>query len=169
MLITLVNAPTLIALNMNGFEQFSARTMKQRRPNHQTVDPSTGLRKCNKCGGAFPLSSFFKRWRKSRNALEYDSGCKSCELKRLIPLRRRYGGKYRQLGPKTDARHALEHAVESRRVAKPTACSVCGRKPERIRELHGHHEDYTKPLEVIWVCVQCHRLLHAMKECQQAA
>ena len=35
-------------------------------------------------------------------------------------------------------------------------CSVCG-STERI---HAHHEDYTKPLEVVWLCVKHHGERH---------
>ena len=28
------------------------------------------------------------------------------------------------------------------------------------RALHGHHEDYSQPLEVVWLCAPCHGLRH---------
>jgi hypothetical protein len=28
--------------------------------------------------------------------------------------------------------------------------------------LHGHHEDYSKPLAVHWLCPLCHRKRHAV-------
>ncbi len=34
-------------------------------------------------------------------------------------------------------------------------CPECGQSVEP-RQLHGHHVDYSKPLEVIWLCEQCH-------------
>jgi hypothetical protein len=30
--------------------------------------------------------------------------------------------------------------------------------------VHGHHEDYSKPLEVIWLCPRCHHRLHALEK-----
>jgi hypothetical protein len=36
-------------------------------------------------------------------------------------------------------------------------CSVCG-ATERVE---GHHEDYSKPLEVVWLCKLHHRRRHA--------
>ena len=37
-------------------------------------------------------------------------------------------------------------------------CVVCG-----IPDSHAHHEDYSRPLEVIWLCAQHHRELHQDK------
>jgi len=34
-------------------------------------------------------------------------------------------------------------------------CEVCGAK-----DTHAHHDDYTKPLQVRWLCPPCHRWEH---------
>ena len=39
-------------------------------------------------------------------------------------------------------------------------CSVCG----STKRIHGHHEDYNKPLEVIWVCAIHHKEIHNKQE-----
>ena len=57
-------------------------------------------------------------------------------------------------------RHAhikVGNAVRAGLLEKPSACQVCGNTERR---LHGHHQDYSKPLEVIWVCPPCHREFH---------
>lgn len=38
-------------------------------------------------------------------------------------------------------------------------CEKCG-VSATARQLDGHHEDYSKPLEVIWLCRNCHKLEH---------
>ena len=38
----------------------------------------------------------------------------------------------------------------------PLACQRCFLE----KPLEGHHEDYSKPLEVIWLCTFCHGLRH---------
>ena len=38
-------------------------------------------------------------------------------------------------------------------------CSVCG----ATEKIHGHHEDYSKPTEVIWLCQKHHAELHKEK------
>ena len=53
------------------------------------------------------------------------------------------------------ARTALNVAVRSGFIVKPKKCSCCN-KPVPSRRLHGHHEDYHKPYEVIWACSLCH-------------
>jgi hypothetical protein len=47
-------------------------------------------------------------------------------------------------------------AVKSGELEKPDVCSECG-VGGRIQ---GHHEDYDKPLEVIWLCQKCHMGKH---------
>jgi hypothetical protein len=38
-------------------------------------------------------------------------------------------------------------------LVKPEICPYCGQK----KVIHGHHEDYSKPLEVDWSCSLCHK------------
>ena len=49
------------------------------------------------------------------------------------------------------------NAVRDGRLGKPDHCSKCGQENTRI---HGHHEDYTRPLDVIWLCQKCHVAIH---------
>lgn len=47
-------------------------------------------------------------------------------------------------------------AIRTGELVRPANCSECGTdcKP------HGHHEDYEKPLEVVWLCKPCHTNRH---------
>lgn len=38
----------------------------------------------------------------------------------------------------------------------PKDCEHCGVK----EKVQAHHEDYSKPLEVIWLCIPCHHRVH---------
>lgn len=58
---------------------------------------------------------------------------------------------------KRDAHILLGNAIRAGKVKKPKNCTMCG-KGGRI---HGHHEDYSKPFEVIWCCSDCHGHIHA--------
>lgn len=52
------------------------------------------------------------------------------------------------------AKHAVLRAVRSGRLHRPVDCSRCGDIPRR--PVHGHHPDYSKPLQVEWLCQRCH-------------
>lgn len=52
----------------------------------------------------------------------------------------------------------LRKAVLKGEVIKVNTCQACGVIDARIE---GHHPDYSKPLEVIWLCRSCHQRLHA--------
>ena len=58
---------------------------------------------------------------------------------------------------------AYAHTLVKRAIEKGELvrgpCVICGEAKSE-----GHHEDYTKPLEVIWLCKKHHRQLHAKEE-----
>lgn len=56
------------------------------------------------------------------------------------------------------ARRRVQKAVSEGRIDKPDRCEECG-VAERDR-LQGHHADYSKPLEVEWLCTSCHGKRH---------
>ncbi|TXH55919.1 MAG: hypothetical protein E6Q97_07710 [Desulfurellales bacterium] len=56
---------------------------------------------------------------------------------------------------KRKAHSAVNYAVRSGRIKK-LPCEVCGSK---VR-IQGHHDDYSKPLEVRWLCQVHHKELH---------
>lgn len=55
---------------------------------------------------------------------------------------------------KRDARSAVSHALSSGKIKK-MPCEVC-----RNENVHGHHDDYSKPLKVRWLCPVHHRAEH---------
>jgi ribosomal protein S27AE len=55
---------------------------------------------------------------------------------------------------KSKARHTLNYAVNKKHIKK-TACSVCGNVNSQ-----AHHSDYSKPLDIVWLCAKCHGLKH---------
>lgn len=62
--------------------------------------------------------------------------------------------------PEKKAAHTiLNRSVSRGLIEKPDFCSKCG-KHEVSRKIHAHHHDYTKPLDVIWLCAQCHKDEH---------
>lgn len=102
--------------------------------------------RCRKCHGAQK-----KRWRE-RNPEKAAEG-----HRRGADARKR---RSRERHPeKAKARSQVAEAVRTGRIVKPEACEECGEKTEKAK-LHGHHRDYSKPLEVDWVCRPCHEAIH---------
>ena len=54
---------------------------------------------------------------------------------------------------------ALERAVKKGICSKSNMCQICS----ATTKLEAHHFDYSKPLEVIWLCQPCHRQYHIGK------
>jgi hypothetical protein len=50
----------------------------------------------------------------------------------------------------------LNNAVRDKKVIK-TPCCICG----TTENVHGHHKDYGKPLDVNWLCAKCHQRIHS--------
>jgi hypothetical protein len=70
-----------------------------------------------------------------------------------------YVDRFRAKYPEKAAAHdAVKNAVQAGRLVKPSTCQRCG-KPFEKRLLHSHHHDYSKPLEVVFACRDCHRAL----------
>jgi formylmethanofuran dehydrogenase subunit E len=57
---------------------------------------------------------------------------------------------------KVYAVRCVKIGIRDGKIIKPKLCEHC--KEEKI--LNGHHPDYSKPLEVVWLCHSCHKLLH---------
>lgn len=139
------------------------------------------IKKCFKCGKIKDATFFYKH---SEMADGYLGKCKECAKRdatnhrnKNIEKVRAYDRKrgklphrillnvhrtkfYRKHNPLKYAAHTLlANAVRSGKIKKPKKCSKCNRKTM----IHGHHKDYYKPLEVIWVCQVCHKQLHKEK------
>ena len=55
------------------------------------------------------------------------------------------------------ARDKVRYAIRTGKITRGD-CLNCGEP-----NAHAHHGDYTKPLEVDWLCRGCHRALHGGK------
>lgn len=59
---------------------------------------------------------------------------------------------------KNAARVAVARAIKKGQMQKAEACYFCGVGDR----LQAHHHDYSKPLDVFWLCPPCHGKLHAI-------
>lgn len=66
----------------------------------------------------------------------------------------------RRNSEKAKAWSAVGNAIMRGEIEKPIYCELCGVFHVKI---HAHHEDYSKPLDVLWLCQDCHQTLHVEK------
>jgi hypothetical protein len=78
--------------------------------------------------------------------------------KRNLGKMSKYVREWQKRNPeKLKAHHAINHAVEDGKLIKPLMCQRCGAETK----LEGHHKDYSKPLDVEWLCEICHTKEHS--------
>ena len=53
---------------------------------------------------------------------------------------------------KYKAQNALNNALRDGKIDRPEQCEICG----KTKKLQAHHYDYSLPLDVIWLCAECH-------------
>ncbi len=137
------------------------------------------VKTCFKCGIEQDIGNFYKH---KEMADGHFGKCKACTKKDVSenyqdkreayaeyekrrwkrPERKkaaiRYQRKRRKNNPETyKARSALGNAVRDGRIEKQN-CQQCG-----DTESQAHHPDYSKPLDVIWLCRKCHLAEHGKK------
>lgn len=137
---------------------------------------TTTLKTCFKCKAEKPLSEFYKHAEMGDGHL---GKCKECTKTDVIANRLKRLDYYRQydiersksphriaataarvrlsnqLNPeKYKAHYAVTNAVRDGRLTK-SPCVICGNT-----KVVGHHEDYSKPLDVIWLCYAHHSQYH---------
>lgn len=64
---------------------------------------------------------------------------------------------YKRKNPeKARAHQYVLWAIRLNVIQKPSVCQMCGMN----KKLEAHHKDYSKPLDVLWVCKICHEYEH---------
>lgn len=134
------------------------------------------MKPCFRCGKTKPLSEFYRHPNMADGHL---GKCKVCTREDVRVHRRdhdhvREADKVRNSTPERRAHNrrtadawrkrrpdayraqtAVSNAVRDGRL-KREPCETCGTE----EDVHGHHEDYARPLDVTWLCARHHALLH---------
>jgi len=130
---------------------------------------------CGRCGVCLDATEFNKNRRKADGlqrcckpcqvALNRESSERHPETRRASILRDRakHGDRpsKRSVEYKQRARRTVYKAILAGRLTRPDQCSSCG---NREAQIHAHHGDYEKPLDITWLCPRCHGRLHASED-----
>ena len=87
---------------------------------------------------------------------EYDYGYRRSELGRAAQSRARRKWE-KQNSHKRVVQHIVARAIKAGQLIRPTMCEQC----LTVGPVEAHHEDYSKPLEVAWLCRSCHQHQYA--------
>jgi len=135
---------------------------------------------CSKCGETEP-EKFYRR----RKTI-----CKSCQIKETViahqlnpQYQERQTAYYKQWYAENgrnrrpeykdiiliwQARHPdavkarikVAKAIKEGLLERPLRCAKCGKSNCRI---NGHHDNYSFPYEVLWLCSSCHKKIHLQR------
>ena len=110
----------------------------------------------NKCKECTKLDNRKNRWSNINYYREYDRKRVSRVNKEN---QREYKKEYAIKYPKEcKARSIVANCIKRGELTRPSHCQGCGDKCKP----HGHHEDYSKPLDLVWLCHPCHMFIHKM-------
>ena len=130
------------------------------------------MKKCFKCNETKPLAGFYKHKAMPDGHV---NKCKECNKKDVTKNRVKNIAYYRQYDRSRGARQAPEYLREFREKypqkykahnlvnnalrdgrMRKMPCEVCGSEIA----IHGHHDDYSFPLNVRWLCAAHHSEWH---------
>jgi hypothetical protein len=129
-------------------------------------------KKCFKCERVKPLADFYKHPQMPDGRV---NKCKECNKKDVQKNRKKNIEYYRQYDRKRGNRQGYEYTKDYRekypnkykahgivgrsmRAGKlfKEPCEVCGSR----ENIHAHHDDYLKPLNIKWLCAAHHSQWH---------
>ncbi len=81
--------------------------------------------------------------------------------------RRKAVAKYkRDNRDKVRAGEQVLYAIKLGLLVRATNCEACGKDSEPfsngVSDIQAHHDDYSKPLDVEWLCILCHNKRHGV-------
>lgn len=100
------------------------------------------------------LSAWAEELRIGPASLRERLGCWPLDKALTAPKGTRIGNHQKESLTKPQARRMLKIAIATGKV-KPQPCEICGHP-----KTQGHHTDYSKPLDVQWLCTKHHAAAH---------
>jgi len=130
------------------------------------------MKKCFKCDKEKDLSEFYKHTQMADGHLNKCKDCTKADVmkhrdenierireydrKRGNRQNKEYVAEYRAKYPNKYKAHTLvNNAIRGEKLFNE-GCESCGSDGKT----HAHHDDYSKPLNVRWLCVPCHSQWH---------
>lgn len=147
--------------------------------------PAPAYKRCTTCDETKPLAEFHRdknrsdghgfrckacqkaytrqRYRDNREAiLASNRAWEAANRERMNLLHRE---RHKRDRKKVEARNEVRKARRNGVLSKPDVCEDCSAKVE----LQAHHPDYDRPLDVRWVCRDCHTSIHNAERDRQAS
>lgn len=139
-------------------------------------------KKCSGCGLELPLTEFNKK-RNNKDGLqdkcrkcfsEYNKARYASNKEKFKKDVREYRENNLESVFKTrlkmceknpnhkNANEAVSLALQVGAIRNPGICYGCGCDSSEHR-IEAHHHDYSKPLDIIWLCTPCHRRMDAQR------
>lgn len=136
----------------------------------------TTLKTCFKCQARKPLTEFYKHPQMGDGHVNKCKECNKLDVRKNRQAKSgyyreydrnrgnrqppEYQREYRDKNPERyKAHYAVTNAVRDGKIARSDCCEGCG---SGFR-IEGHHQDYSKPLDVVWLCSACHSFVHALE------
>lgn len=131
------------------------------------------MKTCFKCNRLLPINEFYPH---SQMGDGYLNKCKECnkkDVKENYAKRREQYSEYERMRNQDEQRkemrlqyqrerrakhpdkyrawQAISYALRYKKIQRES-CKFCGNPKSQ-----AHHHDYSRPLDVVWVCFKCHR------------
>lgn len=132
---------------------------EEKSPEHFYADPSRDCKACRKTAARQYRAANIDRVRaydrlrgqnpERKERVRLHTKSLSKEYKKEVTRRERFAHPQ-----KNAARRAVGRALRTGQLIRGP-CEKCG-----ATKTHGHHEDYSQPLNVQWLCDPCHKARH---------
>jgi len=108
---------------------------------------------CNKCIACKKAyrSANIDHIRQHDRERQKQSHRKIAAVKNVQKLRSTEEGKRKHV-----AQYKFSNAITAGKIKRPSTCSKCGCSGR----IEGHHKDYSKPFDVVFLCTICHNQRH---------